>query len=76
MSQEMMREGYGISTVNDKWLKFCLLTQYLESLTFYGNMTFFSFNDILNIVPISWFCRKNKIEKSDLCKNFNIFSIS
>ena len=69
----MTKEGYDINSMNDKWLKFCLLMSSLELLNFYGNNIFFCFNDIVKIVSIFWFYRENKIEANDLFENFEIF---
>ena len=49
--------------ISMKWMKFCMLRNSLDALTFRGNTRVFSFNDIIKIVTIFWNYRCSLILK-------------
>ena len=60
---ETINKDCNIETINKKWLKFCVLRTSLDVLTFRGIMRFFSFNDIIKIIPIFWCYRESAIKE-------------
>ena len=52
-----------IEVINMRWMKFCALRTSLNALSFRGNMRFFNFNDLIEIIPVSWCYRYSLIFK-------------
>ena len=61
--KNISKKDYNIESVNKKWMKFCVLSTSLDSLTFSGTISFFSFDDIIKFVPIFQCYRKNLMKE-------------
>ena len=61
--KDLLKKGYNIGLLNNKWLKFCILRSNLDILTFCGNVRFFSFNNIIKIATIFWNYWENLVKE-------------
>ena len=72
----VVKKDCDIEMINMKWMKFCMLRTSLDTLTFCGNTQFFSFNDIIKIVPSFWNYRSSLIfEKCFTWKPYHIWLV-
>ena len=60
-----IKRNCDLNSVNNKWMKFCILRSSLDILNFNGNMRFFSFKDIIGNVSffLFWCYRESRIKK-------------
>ena len=60
--KDIKNDCNNIDSVNNKRMKFCILRPTLDILNFNGNMRFFGFNDVNNLL-IFWCYRESIIKK-------------